>query len=189
MSPGPEPPVRRSHVLIALHWIMLLLLAAAYAAIELRELFPRGSDPRDALKTLHFTLGLTVLALVVVRIALRLRERRAGARQETEGWQRFPPALVHVGLYAVMILAPIAGWLTLSAQGKPIPFFGLELPPLIAEGALPGDAVEDWHRTIGTIGYWLIGIHAAAALFHHYVLRDRILLAMLPFRASPKPGA
>jgi cytochrome b561 len=57
---------------VALHWFMLALLAAVYACIELRVLWPRGSDPRELIKTWHFMLGLSVLALVLIRIAARM---------------------------------------------------------------------------------------------------------------------
>ena len=57
---------------VALHWLMLVLLVAVYAAMELRENFPKGSDPREFLKSLHFMLGISVLILVAVRIAARL---------------------------------------------------------------------------------------------------------------------
>ena len=63
---------RYGKLTIALHWFMLLLLGAVYACIELRELYPRGSDPRNLLKTWHFMLGLSVFVLVWVRIAARL---------------------------------------------------------------------------------------------------------------------
>ena len=56
---------------VALHWLMLVLLVAVYAAMELRENFPKGSDPREFLKSLHFMLGISVLILVLVRIAAR----------------------------------------------------------------------------------------------------------------------
>ena len=56
---------------IALHWLMFLLLVGVYSCIELRELFPKGSDPRNALKAWHFTLGLTIFGLVWLRLALR----------------------------------------------------------------------------------------------------------------------
>ncbi|MEK9939953.1 MAG: cytochrome b/b6 domain-containing protein, partial [Methylotenera sp.] len=59
---------RYSSLSIALHWIMFVLMAAVYASIELRVIFPQGSDPREAMKTLHFMLGLSVLLLVVLRI-------------------------------------------------------------------------------------------------------------------------
>jgi cytochrome b561 len=81
-----------------------------------------------------------------------------------------------------MIGMPIAGWLILSAEGKSIPFFGLELPPLVGANEALVEQVEEIHELGGTIGYWLIGIHAAASLFHHYVLRDRVLLRMMPRR-------
>jgi superoxide oxidase len=70
----------------------------------------------------------------------------------------------------------------LSASGKPIPFFGLELPALLGpDKALAGD-IKEVHETVAVLGYWLIGLHAAAALFHHYVRRDDVLRRMLPQR-------
>jgi cytochrome b561 len=66
---------RYSTVSIILHWAILLLIAAVYAAIELRTFFPKGSGIREGFKTWHFMLGLTVLALVLVRIAVRLLTR------------------------------------------------------------------------------------------------------------------
>ena len=60
-----------SRVSIALHWLMLVLLAAVYACIELREYYPRGSDIREGLKTWHFMLGLSVFVLVWVRLVAR----------------------------------------------------------------------------------------------------------------------
>lgn len=91
---------------------------------------------------------------------------------------------MHLGLYALMIGLPLLGWLTLSAAGKPIPFFGLELPALIgADKKLAGD-LKELHETLAVAGYWLIGLHAAAALFHQYVRRDGTLQRMLP--SSPR---
>lgn len=91
---------------------------------------------------------------------------------------------MYVALYAFLIVMPVLGWLTLSAQGKVIPFFELDLPALIGPDKALGNSLEDIHETIGTIGYYLIGLHVAAALFHHYFLRDNTLLRMLPWRLS-----
>ena len=82
-----------------------------------------------------------------------------------------------------MIGMPIAGWLILSAEGKNIPFFGLELPALVGKDAQLAERIEETHELGGTIGYWLIGIHAAASLFHHYILRDRVLARMMPLQS------
>lgn len=168
---------------ITLHWLMLLVLAAVYACIELREFYPRGSDPRNALKAWHFMLGLTVLVLVLVRIAGRLLGPSPSIRPQPPKLQMLAARLLHLALYALMIGMPIAGWLILSAEGASIPFFGLELPALIGQDKDLAEMIEDWHKTFGTVGYYLVGLHAAAALMHHYFVRDNTLLRMLPKRS------
>lgn len=167
---------------ITLHWLMLIVIAAVYACIELRELYPKGSGIREALKTWHFMLGLLVLALVAVRLGVRLGATVPPIVPQPVAWQAMLAKLVHVALYALMIAMPIGGWLILSASGKPIPFFGLQLPALIAENKDLSRSIKEIHETIGKAGYFLIGLHAAAALFHHYVVRDNTLLRMLPRR-------
>lgn len=174
-SSGPDKPYSR--LSIALHWLMLALLAAVFACIELRENYPRGSDIREGLKTWHFMLGLSVFVLVWVRLFAR---RRMPWLATDGGWTRWPALAVHVALYGGMIVLPLLGWLTLSAEGDPIPFFGLSLPPLIAADHDLAERLEDLHKTIGEAGYWLIGLHALAALFHHYGLKDGTLRRMLP---------
>jgi cytochrome b561 len=168
---------------IALHWLMLLVLAAVYACIELREFYPRGSDPRNALKAWHFMLGLTVLVLVLVRIVARFLGPSPAIRPQPPKLQMLAARLLHLALYALMIGMPIAGWLILSAEGASIPFFGLELPALIGQDKELAEMIEDWHKTFGTVGYYLVGLHAAAALMHHYFVRDNTLLRMLPKRS------
>ncbi|MDP3371069.1 MAG: cytochrome b/b6 domain-containing protein [Brevundimonas sp.] len=150
---------------------------AVYACIELRELWPRGSDIREGLKTWHFILGLSVFVLVWFRLAAHWR---APLLSPTPGWTRWPAAVGHAALYGLMIAMPLLGWLTLSAEGDAIPFFGLALPPRVAPDEGLADQVQTLHQTLGGVGYWLIGLHAAAALFHHHVLRDASPPRMLP---------
>jgi len=164
---------------------MLLLLAVVYACIELREFYPRGSDIREGFKTWHFMLGLSVFVLVLVRLAARWR---TPLLSPSPGWTRWPAAASHLALYFLMVAMPLLGWLTLSAEGDAIPFFGLSLPPLVAANERLAEQVEEWHVTLGVAGYWLIGLHAAAALFHHYLLRDGTLARMLPGRGSTENG-
>ena len=166
---------------VGLHWLMLLLLVAVYACIELRELYPKGSDPREALKAWHFMLGLSVFVLVWLRL---LAARMAGSAPLTEPdppkWQKLSAKLMHFALYFLMIGMPLGGWLLLGAAGKPIPFFGLELPALVGESKSLAALIKEIHEVGGTVGYFLIGFHSAAALFHHYVQRDNTLRRMLP---------
>lgn len=165
---------------MALHWLMFLLLVGVYACIELRELYPKGSDPRDALKAWHFTLGLTVFALVWLRLALRLFQLTPTITPPVPGWQHVLSKIVHFALYAMMICLPVAGWLILSGEGKSIPFYGFELPPLIAENEPLAENLEEIHETVGKVGYFLIALHTVAALYHHYFMGDNTLRRMLP---------
>jgi len=164
------------------HWSMLLLLAAVYACIELHELFPKGSYLRDALKTWHYMLGLCVFLLVWARLIVHLASLTPRIVPDPPSWQQRSAKLVHAALYALMIAMPLLGWLVLSAKGKPIPFFGLQLPALIGESKALGKLLEEIHEFAGTSGYFLVGLHAAAALFHHYLMRDNTLRRMLPSR-------
>lgn len=169
---------------IAMHWLMLLLLVAVYSAILLREEFPKGSDLREAFKTWHFMLGLSVFGLVFVRIAIRFFGTTPRIVPAPPHWQHLVSIGMHLALYLFLFAMPLLGWLTLSAAGKPIPFFGLELPALLSQDKELAGTLKDLHETIGEIGYYLIGLHAVAALFHHYVVRDNTLLRMLPGRSA-----
>ena len=91
---------------------------------------------------------------------------------------------MHFAIYAILIALPVLGWLTLSAAGKPVPFFGLTLPPLIAESKDTAEWLKELHHEIGEIFYWIIGLHAAAALVHHYVFKDNALRRILPSGAK-----
>jgi cytochrome b561 len=137
---------------IAIHWLMLVLLIAVYACIELREFYPRGSDPREALKQWHFTLGLSVFVLVWLRLVLRLWGPTPEVQPPVGIWQQRLAHLMHLALYLFMVVMPVLGWLVLSAEGKTIPFFGLELPALVGTDEGLADSVEALHETIGAAG-------------------------------------
>lgn len=169
---------------IALHWITLLLVVGVYVCIELKGSFPKDSAPRELLKQWHFMLGLSVFVLAWLRLGVRLFSPTPRIEPALPTWQSALASLMHYALYLMMIGLPLAGWLILSAAGKPIPFFGLELPPLISQDPDLAGQIKAWHETIGNAGYFLIGLHAAAALFHHFVSRDNTLLRMLPRRSA-----
>lgn len=174
---------------IGAHWLTLILLVAVYALIELRGVFPKGSVPHDLMKTWHFMLGLTVFGLVFARLALRQVFRAPPIEPTPPGWQLRLAMAMHVALYTFLTVMPLLGWLALSAKGKPVPFFGLDLPALIAPDKTLAKEIEEIHETIGILGYYLIGLHAAAALFHDYFLRDDTLRRMLPWRGEARSAA
>ena len=141
------------------------------------------------MKTWHFRLGLTVFALVLVRLPLRLALHAPPITPALPAWQDHLAHAMHWALYGFLLVMPLLGWLTLSAKGQPIPFFGLELPALIGPDKATAKNLEDIHELIGNVGYALIGLHAAAALWHHYVTRDDTLERMLPLAARPSGRA
>ena len=165
---------------IAMHWLMFALLVAVYACIELRTQYPRGSDIREALKTWHFMLGLAVFALVWVRLLARLAGQIPPIVPQPSKLQMRIAHLFEFALYVFMIGMPLLGWLILSADNKPVPVFGLQLPALIGANEALAKQLEEVHETIGTVGYFLVGIHGLAALAHHYIKHDNALRRMLP---------
>lgn len=181
MTVARNSPERYCALSIFLHWLMLALIVAAYAAINLRELFPKGSDPREALKALHYLLGVSVLLLAVVRIVARIAAGPSPAIAPA-----MPPVLqwsargMAVALYLFMLVMPVLGLATLGAEGKSLALFGWTLPSLVGPDKALAEQLGEVHETIGTAGYFLIGLHAAAALFHHYVRHDNTLARMLP---------
>ena len=172
--------------LIGLHWLTLLLIAAVYALMEFKGIYPKGSAGREAMAQWHFTLGMTVLAVTAVRLLVRLGSRRPPIVPPSPRWQELLAGAVTVLLYGLMIALPVLGWLAVSAYGEHVSFWGLTLPsPLAVDKTLAHD-IKEVHETLAEAGYWLIGLHAAAALFHHYLLHDNTLVRMLPGRADAR---
>lgn len=177
-------PTRYALPMLGLHWLMVILIAAAYATIELREYYPKGSDPRAALKALHYLIGLSVFALVWLRVLVRTAYPKPELHPSPPRWQEASATAMHYALYALMIALPLLGWLTVSAEGKPVDLMGFQLPALIAQDKTMAKTLKEVHEILGKIGYLMIGLHASMALIHHFWMRDNTLLRMWPGRDS-----
>lgn len=165
----------------ALHWLIaLLVLVMAAIGLSLDEL-PR-SPKWFWVYDLHKSIGLSVLALVVVRLAWRLY---AGAPPPVPGLpriQRLAAAGTHWLLYLLLIAMPLSGWLYDSASGlRPLRWFGqVAVPKLVApDEALAGE-FHDIHETLFIILAAVVLLHVAAALWHHVFRGDATLARMLP---------
>ncbi len=166
-----------------LHWtIAVLVLSIGAVGLVMGEL-PR-SPKWFWVYTLHKSLGLTVLALVLVRIAWRLY---AGAPPPVEGtprWQARLASLTHGAIYVLILAMPLSGWLYDSASGlRPFRWFGLaEVPKLSPPHEALADAMHETHELLFWVLIALVIGHAGAALYHHFVRRDATLARMLPRR-------
>ena len=171
------------------HWlIVLLILLLAIVGLTMGEL---PKTPKYFwVYTLHKSTGITVLALVLLRIGWRLH---AGAPKPVPGtptWQHRIASLTHVLLYALVLAMPLSGWLYDSASGlRPFRYFGLvEMPKLVA----PNESLRDWSHTTHITLFWvlvvLVALHAGAAFYHHLFQNDATLTRMLPGRRqAPTP--
>ena len=170
---------------IFFHWATLCLIALAFAAIEGRVLFEKGTALRTGVKEMHYVLGVTILLMTLARLAHRFaRSRHAPAVVPAlPAAQALAAKAMHWLLYGVLIALPVMGWLTVSALGDPMPIaFGVEIPALIAPNPDLGEWLEEQHSFVGDVLYLLIIGHALAALAHHYLRRDTTLVRMLPER-------
>ncbi len=169
---------------IGLHWSMLLLLVFVYATMELKFLTAKGSAERAALANGHYLLGLAVFLLVWLRLAVRLSGTEPAIEPQPPAWQIALARGVQWTLYALMIGLPLIGWLTLSARGTSIALLGAELPALIGKNRDLARLLKEIHESGATAGYLLVGLHAGAALYHHYSMGDNTLTRMLPGRRA-----
>lgn len=131
---------------------------------------------------IHRSIGLTVLVLTLARIAWRLTHRPPPLPVAMARWERLAATTVHWAFYVLLLALPISGWILSSNPARPHPmsWFGLfPIPPLPISGA----AVKLGHNAHGLLGYAmaaLVVVHVAAALRHHFILRDAVLARMAP---------
>lgn len=176
-------PQRYGTVSIALHWLMAAMMVGVYASIELHEAY--GRTPTAAMfERWHTLLGLSILLLVLLRLGLHMVQPVPTIVPPLVRLQHSLARLMHLALLAFMLAMPVIGWVLLSAEGHEVMFFGLQLPALAATDRNFADSVAEVHEMIGTLGYFLIGLHTVAALFHHYITKDNTLVRMLPRRGK-----
>lgn len=164
----------------ALHWAIAVLMVLAYVFILGRENFERGSDARLAMVQTHFWIGLVILALMLPRLLLLFSRPTPALQPSLPAWQAVPAKAVHLLLYAMLVTQPVLGLLTAWTDGKELllPFTQIVVPALLSPDEGLAHQFEDLHELIGTAFYWLVGLHVAAALYHHFVRRDDTLRRM-----------
>ncbi len=173
--------VQRPRKLVALHWLTVLCLLLAAALILTREQVA-GRSLRMWLLEGHRHLGLLVLLLFFVRTALRIRLGKLPHADRSSPLMRALAGLTHLALYALLLALPLLGWALSDAQGKPVHLLGATLPALVGEDEDLADQLQAWHLDAAWALLALASLHVAAALWHHFVLRDGVLRTMLPRR-------
>ncbi len=173
------PPHRYSAAMMTIHW---LTAASIVVVVVLAWLFPEGKAvDSSALLLVHRSIGLAILALTVVRLVLRGTQAVPAEPDTTSRLENLSARLVHLLLYVILIAMPVSGFMWTTSRGTPVDVFGLfTIPPLFPAS----EAVHSVSRAIHSLGqyavYVVLGLHAAAALYHLVIRRDGVMDRMLP---------
>ena len=173
-----SPVLRHSTPAIVLHWLVALLIFAAFPLGVYMHDLPLSPD-KLRFYSYHKWLGITVLLLVAIRLAWRLTHVPPALPASVAAWQRRASVLVHGLLYALMLAIPLSGWLMSSAKGFQTVWFGvLPLPDLVGKDKALGDLLAEVHETLNFTLLALVAVHVAAALQHHFIERRPFLQRM-----------
>jgi cytochrome b561 len=163
----------------ALHWLIVAIVGGQFVVSWLMPDIGRNTRP-GTLINLHFSLGVAILAIMAIRLVHRLYEPVPVAMPDSPGWERSVAQALHRLFYLLLLVGPFLGWASASAHDLPVNVFGLfTLPPIAAPKARWALTAGDIHKVAMWTLLALIGVHVAAALYHHFIRRDRVLRRML----------
>jgi len=193
----PQPTDAYRPTAIALHWLIALLIVVQVClGWYMNEVLPDHSPAQGQIETLHISLGLTILLLVLVRIGLRLVNPPPPMPANMPAWEKFLAGATHVLFYLLMLALPLTGWAIVSIRPGAVHFWGIPWPKLPGLGVLMTPDHKPWrHLLAHTHVYLLIwvvvvnlGLHVAGALWNQFVGRP-VLWRMAPLAPlKPKGG-
>jgi len=164
------------------HWLMAVLIFAQIA-LGLLAASWRLSPTKLNLFFWHKSTGMLILALLALRLLWRLANRTPELPANMPGWERAAARLSHGLLYVLMIALPITGWIVNSASNIPFRIFWLiPLPAIVAPDKATADLAALVHGGLFALLALVLVAHIGAALRHHFVKRNTVLVRMLPWR-------
>ena len=171
---------RHHQITVTLHWATFFAIFSALSAVLLRELVEQD-DLRLLLLTIHRSLGICILVLVIARVLLRYFYYFSDVTSDLPKTLRRIANAAHITIYTFLFLVPITGWLFTSTAGKPLTFFGLfHIPALLQKNRETAETFGEIHEVMAWLFIFILTTHIAAALWHHYVRKDNVLRSILP---------
>ena len=168
---------------IGLHWIVVILIVAAWA-VGLTMVDLPLSPQKLKLYSWHKWIGVTIFLLALARLAWRTAHRPPALPSSMPAWQSRAAAASHALLYMLLLAIPLSGWLFSSASGVPVVYLGLvQLPDLVGRDKALAGLLKQVHVVLNGALFATACIHVGAALKHHFVDRDDVLARMLPLVA------
>ena len=166
------------------HWAVVVLIIVQFFLANRADDLPLG-PAKIAVLARHKSVGITILALVLLRLIWRWINTVPPEPQTVPRWQRIAARVSHISLYALLLTTPIIGWLMSSARNFSVSWFGLvTLPDFIEPNRAAYDVLHETHEFMALTLLCLALLHIAAALKHHFVDRDDVLRRMLPFTSK-----
>lgn len=183
-SSSKAPAPRYSLTAIVLHWVLGLAILGLFGVGLYMTSLP-FSPARLKLYNWHKWAGVTILALSVARLLWRLTHKPPALPQAVTlgmpAWQMQAYHATHWMLYALFFIVPLVGWAYSSAAGFPIVLFGvLPLPDFVPASKPLAELIKPWHQLTAFALAGLVLLHVAAAIKHHFVDKDGLLLRMKP---------
>ena len=182
-----HPTTRYTHVAIAMHWLLALMIIGSLSLGLYMADLP-FSPARLKLYNWHKWAGVTILVLSALRLLWRLTHRPP-ADLPMPAWQQRAARGAHLALYGFFFAVPLAGWAYSSAAGFPVVWFGvLPLPDFVPVDRALSESLKPLHRWLAYALGAVVMLHVAGALKHHFIDRDGLLRRMLPAR-NQNPNA
>jgi len=171
----------KSRLTIAVHWLSAAAVLSAFVLAWLREQV-ESDTAGAALLAWHRQLGLLVLLLLVVRLFERWRWVAHDELERLPMPLHVAAVVTHWLIYALLLAMPLLGWAMTNAQGHVVQLWqAIALPTLVSVDPDLADSLQEWHELCADVLLVMVGLHALAALWHHYVRRDGVLASMLPW--------
>jgi cytochrome b561 len=180
---GNAIPARYSAVAMLLHWLIAALVLANIGLAELTEDLSR--EARGPYMDIHKAFGISVLTLMLVRLAWRIRHKPPPFPCTMARWEKALARATHWIFYGLLLALPLSGWLWMSTVPAPVSYFGLFDVPVwpVAGNETLGDVLHEAHEIMGKAIFYLAIFHTLAAFKHLVIDKDGVFGRMLPGRS------
>jgi cytochrome b561 len=179
---GRATSLRYTRTAIAFHWLIAVLIVCGFSLGWVMTDIPGFTPTKLRYFSWHKWIGVTVFALVVLRIVWRTTHAAPPLPAGMPAWQRVAAQATHLALYVLMVVIPVSGYLYSSAANVQVVYLGLvPLPRLIAPDPVLKTVLKDVHIALNYTLLVLVVLHIAAALKHQWLDRDGLLSRMIPF--------
>ena len=163
------------------HWVIVALIITQFVLISIEQDLPLGLHKLVVLAR-HKSVGITILGLALLRVVWRFMNPTPGLPNTLKPYERVLAKVTHVGLYVLLFVMPLTGWMMSSARNFPVSWFNLvQLPDLVGANRSLYEALHTTHAILAWLLVAVATLHVLAALKHHFVLKDDTLRRMLPF--------